>query len=115
MLTYLPSGVDNLFATRWLLVRGRWFAGIVGGAAQANTAFNEAYEKVVNYWRTEHPGMAEQYHKLVKELKKYPKQDWDEVRCPSLHPLPFPAPVSISPHLPRLYQRVLMRLSTCRC
>ena len=46
---------------------------------QINTAFNNAYEKVVNYWRREHPGMAEKYHSLVRQLKNFPKTDWEEV------------------------------------
>ena len=50
---------------------------------QANTAFNEAYENVINYWRTEHPGKAEKYHRLVKEIKNFPPSDWAEVCHPT--------------------------------
>ena len=47
---------------------------------QVNTTFNDAYKKVVQYWREEQPGVAEKYASLVRTLKEYPKSDWEEVR-----------------------------------
>lgn len=55
------------------------------GFVRVNKQYNDAYKKVVKYWKDEVPGMTEAYYGAVREVLEAPKEQWDEVQAPVLY------------------------------